>query len=131
MTAYYFAAPYPTHPAMREHRDELLRVEPDAEVTSRWIDFHGSPMPVECPPEQLRDDPATCWTYAEADLLDILRADVIVSFTGLGGRGGRHVEYGYAIAKGTRLVIVGPREHVFHCHPRAEVYPTWTDFLKR
>jgi len=29
-------------------------------------------------------------------------------------RGGRHVEFGYAIAYGKRLVIVGPLENAFY-----------------
>ncbi len=31
--------------------------------------------------------------------------------------GGRHVEVGYALAKGKDLVVVGPRENVFHYLP--------------
>jgi hypothetical protein len=38
--------------------------------------------------------------------------------------GGRHVEFGYGMAKGKRLVLIGERENVFHDHPSVEVYPT-------
>jgi len=37
-------------------------------------------------------------------------------------RGGRHVEFGLALAWGKRLMIVGPRENVFHCLPQVEQY---------
>jgi len=36
------------------------------------------------------------------------------------GRGGRHVEFGYAMAKGKRLIVVGYRENLFHEHPSVE-----------
>ena len=56
---------------------------------------------------------------------------MLVSFTGDGGggKGGRHVEHGYAMALGKRIVVVGPREHVFHTDPATEVYADWASFL--
>ncbi len=38
-------------------------------------------------------------------------------------RGGRHVEAGYALAKGKYLVLVGPRENVFYSLPHWHVLP--------
>lgn len=63
------------------------------------------------------------------DLEDIHAADMLVAFTeqpGVAGRarGGRHVEYGYALARGLRIVVVGPRENVFHHVPGVEVLPS-------
>jgi len=64
---------------------------------------------------------------ALADLQDLHAADAVISFTsaGGGGKGGRHVEYGLAVGLGKRLVLVGPREHVFHVLPDVEWYPDW------
>jgi hypothetical protein len=70
-------------------------------------------------------------TSAIEDLHDLLDADCIVAFTeepteqvSWAARGGRHVEFGIAIAKGKRLCIIGPRENVFHHLPEVEQYAT-------
>ena len=61
---------------------------------------------------------------AVKDLEDLLQADVLISFTeraeivpylDAAARGGRHVEFGYAIGTGKTLFIVGPTENVFSC----------------
>lgn len=67
--------------------------------------------------------------FAQEDLEDIDDADVLVVFTEDASAGylsgGRHVEYGYALAKGKRLVIVGGPENVFH-HGEDTV-PDWDE----
>jgi hypothetical protein len=138
MTAYYFAARYNRHPELRGYRDQLLAAVPDAIVTSRWIDMHGGQLEESVTPEILNAAPA--------DLEDLAAADAIVSFTGDGGggKGGRHIEHGVAIAYFDnhpwtvplsggpfRLVVIGPRENIFHCHPATEVFESWLLFLGR
>ena len=44
-------------------------------------------------------------------------------------RGGRHVEFGLALAAGKRLCIVGPRENIFHFLPRVEVFRSTDDLV--
>lgn len=109
------------------------------EVTSRWLfdpqekaDAGLSAGQLETP-EQV----GAAWYWGQRDMEDLDLSSAIVSFTGHGGRGGRHVEHGAAmmIAMGNeagafRLIVVGPREHVFHCHPATEVYATWGEFIK-
>jgi hypothetical protein len=133
MTAYYLAARYSRNPELCEYRDELCAKIPGSVVTSRWIDQHAGELEASYTPEVLATRPAECWTFGAHDLEDLDAAQVIVSFTGAGGggKGGRHIEHGYAIAAGKRLVVVGPRENIFHCHPATEVYATWDDFLAR
>jgi len=133
VTRYYLAARYSRHAEMRRYRDELVAAIPGATVTSRWIDQHAGKLESSFTPEVLAADPAGCWVYGAHDLVDLDEADVVVSFTGAGGggKGGRHVEFGYALAACKPLVIVGPRENIFHCHPDIEVYPTWADFLRQ
>lgn len=94
-------------------------------------------------PEALAADPAGCWKFGQHDLEDLADATAIVSFTGAGGggKGGRHIEHGIAIAyvdngpwlapnaARFRLILVGPRENIFHCHPDTEVFATWSEFL--
>jgi len=79
-------------------------------ITSRWL-------------YAIEADLATAGTSnAEMDLEDINEADVVISktlkrgdmFTG----GGRHIEFGYAYAKGKHLINVGGYESVFHKLPQ-------------
>jgi hypothetical protein len=138
---YYFASRYSRNAELRAYREELVAEFPGATVTSRWIDCHGGELGVSFTPEQLAADPSGCWKYGQADIEDLSDADTIVSFTGGGGKGGRHVEHGIGIAyvdngpwmtphaAQFRLVVIGPREHIFHCHPATEVFATWPKFL--
>jgi hypothetical protein len=126
----YLAARYSRHPEMQDVRDILGWL--GHTVTSRWIDLHGGKYPGSFVPEQLNRDPEYCGKIAQVDLDDLEAADVVISFTeaGGGGKGGRHVEFGIAIGRGKRLIIIGPREHVFHTLPGVEWYPSWQDLLR-
>lgn len=119
----YLAAAYQRHDEMCGVRDVLQAL--DYLVTSRWIDQHGGDQPEAAVGEALKvDDPAHAQFIAE-DLEDIDRADTLISFTGTGTTGGRHVEFGYALAMGKRLILVGPRENIFHRYEHVEHYETW------
>ncbi len=66
---------------------------------------------------------------AVEDIEYLADADCLVSFTerptegvSWAARGGRHVEFGVALATGKRLCLVGPRENIFHHLPRVEVF---------
>jgi nucleoside 2-deoxyribosyltransferase len=70
---------------------------------------------------------------AKLDLDDVDAADAVVSFTfprgTLSSGGGRHVEFGYGLARGKRMIVIGHRENVFHHFPGVEVYPTLESWL--
>jgi hypothetical protein len=91
-------------------------------VTSTWVQSRDGRLPdVVC---------------AITDLDDLAAAECLVSFTEeptehvpWAARGGRHVEFGYALAAGKRLCLVGPRENVFHHLPRVEVYRTTAELV--
>lgn len=90
------------------------------DVTSRWIEGRGDGPEVE----------------AVEDVEDVLRADCILCFTeeptehvSWAARGGRHVEFGVALAMGKRLCVVGPRENIFHHLPRVEQFRSLDDFV--
>jgi hypothetical protein len=119
----YLAARYSRNPEMREVRDRLALL--GHQVTSRWIDQHGGELEKSFTPERLSAEPEFCARFAQADVDDLLAADAVVSYTGNGGggKGGRHVEFGLAVGHGRRLIVVGPRENVFHCLPTVEVVP--------
>jgi hypothetical protein len=94
------------------------------EVTSRWI-MGGHQISDrglnEGAQETLRQ------RFAVEDLEDVVAAECVISFTeeprSSLTRGGRHVEFGLALGLGKRLIVVGPRENVFHCLPQVEVFP--------
>ena len=71
--------------------------------------------------------------FALEDLHDLMRSDCIISFTEIPketvSRGGRHVELGFALARDDkmRLIVVGPRENVFHYLDVIEHYNTWEE----
>lgn len=68
---------------------------------------------------------------AEIDLNDVLDSEILISFTEPPAptpgraRGGRHVEFGIALAAGNRCIVVGHRENIFHYLADVEFYPTW------
>ena len=97
----YIAAPYPEREAaqavMRDLENQI-----GFEVTSTW----------------LREMDELADAYARLDLADVGRADVLVALNPSAwtntGTGGRHVEFGYALALGKRIVLVGERSNIFH-----------------
>ncbi len=112
-------------------REELLRYADelaagDIEVVSRWL-YSEVALPARATPQD--EKPAE--TAAAMDLEDVASADVCISFSEepeqAQGRGGRHVEFGVALALGRRLMLVGPREHVFHRLPQVEHFDEWSD----
>jgi len=82
-------------------------------VTSRWLDLTYPEDPI---------DIKTRCELADRDLEDLRAAEVLISFTepsdSVYGRGGRHVEFGIALALGKTLHVVGHRENVFCCMDR-------------
>jgi hypothetical protein len=61
---------------------------------------------------------------AQEDLRELAQCNTIVAFTEesmkvgdelpFTNTGGRHVEFGWAVGRGLKLIVVGPRENVFH-----------------
>mgnify|MGYP001616147807 CR=1 FL=1 len=64
---------------------------------------------------------------------DIDKADAVLSFTHPRGTmttgGGRHVEFGYALAKGKKVALIGERENIFHDHPSVEVFSNINNWM--
>lgn len=71
---------------------------------------------------------------SKLDLDDVDECDIVLSFTHPRGTktpgGGRHVEFGYGLARGKRMVLIGPRENVFHNDPRVEQYDHLVYFIE-
>lgn len=127
----YLAAPYAARAQARAYRDELTRVGYDS--CTRWLDETHEIGSGTVGAATDLDDAAVA-NHASTDLVDIDNCDILVLLTesvaelvgGTATSGGRHVETGYAVAKGKQVVIVGEPENVFHRLPRiATVVPTW------
>ncbi len=105
----YLAASFARIEEMRNYADGLRLM--GHSVTSHWItgahdadDGISAAVPSH----------AIC---ALEDIQDIEEAQVLIAFTEpprtTYGRGGRHVEMGYALASGKIVIVVGHRENVF------------------
>ncbi|HET7326985.1 MAG TPA: hypothetical protein VFJ14_06815 [Nocardioidaceae bacterium] len=126
----YLAARYSRHDEMQGVRAVLEAL--GHTVTSRWIDQHGGEQLESATAEVLNIDPESVAHFGEDDIEDLDEAEAVISFTSPdgGGKGGRHIEFGMALAWGKRLVIVGPRENIFHTLPEVDVYPDWPTFVR-
>ena len=70
--------------------------------------------------------------FALEDVEDVRAANWTISFMEeprSNTRGGRHVEFGLALALGHRLTIIGQRETVFHHLPQVEQFDTVDQFI--
>lgn len=97
-------------------------------IVSRWS-MRGSDH-IKAPGLSERAADSERLRFATEDIEDIEACDCVISLMEeprSNGRGGRHVEFGYALAKGKRLIIVGERETVFHHLPQVEHYSNWGD----
>ncbi len=125
----YLAARY-------SRREELLRYAADLEergyiVTSRWLQgshqIDDAGLSIEAKREERE-------RFAHEDWEDLKGADACISFTEeprtSNSRGGRHVEFGGALAFGQTVIVIGPRENVFHCLAQVKWFPDWESFME-
>ena len=143
----YLAARYSRREELCHYRDELRKMGHD--VQARWLDGEhqidnaGTPIGEDgeaivegtlrsgerlSQTEQSARAEALRQRFAKDDYEDVQAADVVISFTeaprSSANRGGRHVEYGIALAMGKRVMVVGHRENIFHWLPTVEFYTT-------
>lgn len=122
----YLAAQYARRDELRQYRLALTSL--GVTVTSRWLD-EKNPLHTN-----MGDDTKEFYIEtANIDIEDIDKADAVVFFSEdpLVGikRGGRHVEFGYSLAKGKPVYVIGPRENVFHYLDRVYHFDTFEDFV--
>lgn len=124
----YLASRYTRIEEMRKVAD-MLRQHGHL-ITSRWINGN----------HQISDDGLSVEAkqneremFATEDYTDLNNANCCINFTesprSTNSRGGRHVEFGIALASAIRIIIIGPRENVFHCLPWLEWYPDIKTFI--
>lgn len=116
----YIAAPYAARDYAKACAEELVQI--GYEVTSSWLEeTHKVNAGTVGAATALTD--AEVNSHARMDLSDIESSNVFVMLTptAIAGTdhasywsGGRHVETGYAIAKGLHVVVVGDQENIFH-----------------
>lgn len=115
-------------------RDEfsLLRIplrQAGITVTSRWLDekhsLIGSTSELT-PTERV--------LTALKDVEDVVAADGLLFFAEAPydqpPRGGRHVEFGMAIALGKPIFVIGEAENIFHYYPDVKHFSTFEEFLQ-
>ena len=129
MLKVYLAARYDRRDELREYR-KILEKNYNVQVTSRWLDEKTSTN------SQMGDESdAFYWETAQIDLMDIEAAHVFILFSEnpLEGwkRGGRHVEFGYALKADKPVWVVGPKENVFHYRPRVQHFETFDEMVTK
>lgn len=105
-----------------DRREELLGYSRELEsmgyeIVSTWLDGYHDGLPNDI--------------IANDDYADLLDAEIVIHFTETPeagyNRGGRHVEFGLTYQIALRIIIVGPRENVFHWLPDVEQYNSWEE----
>lgn len=108
-------------PRQKEANDLALSlVRDDTIIVSTWHekDDKYADTPDQWKHRVLRD-------YKEVD-----SATILICLTGdERSHGGRHTEFGMALIKGISIVIIGPREQIFHYHPRVLQYDSVDQFM--
>ena len=126
----YFAGRFSQRQNLLQRSKDLKHVV-DINVTSRWLfGLHGSAEDFAAKKDQ--DFYEMC---AAEDLFDIDNSDTFILFSEdpkqLFCRGGRMVEYGYALAKQKRMIVIGPAQNIFMLFPCVTRYETWEDFIRQ
>jgi len=111
----YLAAKYARRDELRGYIPQLN--EAGIEVTSRWL------QETAALDGNMGDHSELFYMEtAVVDIDDIDSADFVIFFSEdpLVGvpRGGRHVEFGYAVGTNKSIAVIGPKENVFHYLPR-------------
>lgn len=129
-TKVYLAARYCRRKELCGYR-AVLEEQCGYTCTARWLDGSHRIDDNGLSEEAMEEERAR---FAEEDRDDLMRADLVISFTepprSPHSRGGRHVEFGMALAAKKVLIVIGHRENVFHCLDCVIFYPSWEAFLE-
>lgn len=96
------------------------------EITSTWIRQEEDEMGYTA-------EEGTTQQMAIKDVEEIGDAEAFIALSELEsnpwGRGGRHVEFGVAVAGHKELIVIGPLENIFHYLPDITQYTNVEEFL--
>jgi len=122
-----------------DDRDDALLIkklleEHGIRVTSTWLTPHDNQsmdaLKARGPYEVVKE----ARERAIKDFEDIDESDFIFVYSPRKGfrnaTGGKHVELGYAMAKGKVVFLMGERENIFHYHPTVRVVDSVESFLR-
>lgn len=118
MLKIYLAGRYSQKEEIKEFAEKLMAI-PNVFVTSRWLEE-------KWPPNTTMDrlPLAELQKTALQDYEDVKAADAVIFFACPPDlptvRGGRHVEFGFALAMAKLMWVVGPKENIFHHMPWVE-----------
>lgn len=119
----YIAAPF-VHREIAKAAREYLAGH-GIGCTSRWLDSHA--------PGDDMSNSVLMMNEALEDLYDINKADALVLLNypelARAGGGGKHVEFGYAVAMKIPVYVIGKRTTVFHFLPNITVVPSLDDAI--
>ena len=130
----YLAARYSRLAELQDYASNLRAI--GYEVNARWLlgdhQAHEGADKVEAATVSV---PIEGRAFAMEDYADVLVADMLIAFSeeprsDLATRGGRHVEFGLALAWDKQIIVVGPRENVFHTLPRVRHFWRWPEALE-
>lgn len=119
-----------------DDRDEALIIKKELErakllVTSTWLTPHDNQSMDAL--KAKTNVVLECREKAIKDFEDIDASDVYVVYSPRkgfrNGTGGKHVELGYAIARGKLCFVIGERENIFHYHPLVRTVDSVKAFL--
>lgn len=126
----YLAARYGRADELRGYRDTLREL--GHKVDCRWLegDHRIADETLNQP-----DVPNTEGIkFAIEDYVDVLNCDLLLMFSEIPrsghSRGGRHVEFGLALAWSKLTTVIGPRENVFHYLPKVCTMPSFDTWLE-
>lgn len=123
----YLAGRYSKRDEFRQFAQQLR--ERGVEVTSSWLE---ETLPLDVKHNQVSK--VDNLMLATADLNDIDRAQLVIFFAEDAEkqppRGGRHVEFGYALAQRKPIYVIGKEENVFHYLPNVTHWNSFSDVLE-
>ena len=130
----YLAARYSRLEELQVYAADLRAI--GYRVEARWLlgdhQMHEGPDKVESETVSM---PIEARAFALDDFEDVHDADMLIAFSetpraGGASRGGRHVEFGLALAWRKQVVVVGPRENVFHTLAHVTHFWNWSDAME-
>jgi nucleoside 2-deoxyribosyltransferase len=122
----YLAAQYARRSEIKGYVSQLEAA--GLTVTSTWTSEHYTPTITL---KDIQDKNKK--ELARRDRHELESADAILFFSEdpdkQPARGGRHVEFGMAVAWGLKLVVVGGKENIFHYLPCVKVFPFFSEAM--
>jgi hypothetical protein len=114
----YVASRFLNRELVKNFTAKLLTANPPIYCIQTW------------PDEQVGTDPALC-AAVDLDQIDWVPTVIVLTQDCEKTPGGMNFEAGYAVAKGKRVIVIGPRVNVFYhlFPPTIEHYDTIQDFF--